>query len=188
MKVKFGRQTLLYPMPAVLVGAVVRGNPNFMTAAWCSIASHKPPAVAVALYKKRYTLEGIFETGAFSINVPSSSMAARVDYCGIYSGRSEDKSDMFELFHGSDKDIPMIKDCPVNLECKVLHKLEVGSHVLVIGEIVESYISEECLVDGQPDPEKIDPLIYSPKVRTYHRLGEVVGRAFHMGKKAGGLK
>lgn len=184
MKVKFGPQTLIYPMPSVLVGAVVGGKPNFMTAAWCSIASHKPPAVAVALHKKRYTLEGIRNTKVFSINIPSSSMAAKVDYCGLYSGRNNDKSEIFELFQGDNKDIPLIKDCPVNLECSLLNILEIGSHVLVIGEITESYIAEECLVDQLPDPLKIDPLIYSPKARTYHRLGEVVGRAFHMGKKA----
>ena len=33
-KVKMSAQTLLYPMPAVLVGAMVNDKPNFMTAAW----------------------------------------------------------------------------------------------------------------------------------------------------------
>jgi hypothetical protein len=50
-KLKLGPQTLLYPMPAVLVGAMVGDKPNFMTAAWCGIAASKPPAISVALQK-----------------------------------------------------------------------------------------------------------------------------------------
>ena len=58
-KIKFGPQTLLYPMPAILAGANVNDKPNYMVSAWCSIVSHKPPAVSVALQKSRYTLTGI---------------------------------------------------------------------------------------------------------------------------------
>ena len=50
-KKKLGPQTLLFPMPAVLVGANVDEKPNFMTAAWCGIAASKPPAISVGLQK-----------------------------------------------------------------------------------------------------------------------------------------
>ena len=33
-KLQMGPQTLLYPMPAMLVGANVDGKPNFMAVAW----------------------------------------------------------------------------------------------------------------------------------------------------------
>jgi flavin reductase (DIM6/NTAB) family NADH-FMN oxidoreductase RutF len=49
-----------------------------MTAAWCGIAAHKPPAFSVALRKERYTLEGVRENGTFSINVPSSDMVKKL--------------------------------------------------------------------------------------------------------------
>ena len=91
-KVKLGPQTMLYPMPAVLVGAKVDEKPNFMTAAWCGIAAHSPPALSVALQKVRYTLRGIKEQGTFSINIPSADMAKKADFCGIYSGKKRDKS------------------------------------------------------------------------------------------------
>jgi len=47
----------------------------------------------------------------------------------------------------------------------------------------ETYITEECLTDGKPDPGKIDPLIFSPSTVKYHRLGEVVATAFKIGKE-----
>ena len=71
MKKAIGPQTLLYPMPAVLVGALVNGKPNFMTAAWCGIAASKPPAISVGLQSVRFTLKGISANNTFSINIPS---------------------------------------------------------------------------------------------------------------------
>lgn len=182
-KMKSGPQTLLYPMPAVLVGAKVKDRPNFMTAAWCGIAAHEPPAISVALRKERYTLKGIKENGTFSINVCSSDMVKKTDFCGIYSGRDKDKSKIFNAFYGGLKTAPLIQECPVNLECKTIHYLDLGSHTLVVGEIVETYIAEACLADGKADPDKIDPLIYIPTTMKYHRLGEVVAAAFKIGKE-----
>jgi flavin reductase (DIM6/NTAB) family NADH-FMN oxidoreductase RutF len=169
-------------MPAVLVGATVGERHNFMTAAWCGIAASKPPAVSVGLQKVRHTLKGILEQDTFSINVPSAGLARQVDYCGIYSGGRRDKSELFNIFYGILKTAPLIRECPVNLECRVIHRLDLKSHELVIGEIVETYVSEDCVTDEKPDPEKIDPLIYTTGVTKYQRLGEVVGKAFNMGK------
>ncbi len=182
-KIKLGPQTLLYPMPAILVGAKVNEKPNFMTAAWCGIAAYKPPAISVALHKDRYTLKGIKENGAFSANVPSSDMVKKADFCGIYSGKNKDKSQIFKSFYGELKTAPLIEECPVNLECKAVHYLDLGSHTLVVGEIVETYMNQECLRDGKGDPGKIDPLIYIPGTMQYHRLGEFIAPAFKIGKE-----
>ena len=189
MKKAIGPQTLLYPMPAVLVGAQVNGKPNFMTAAWCGIASHEPPAISVAIRSVRYTFKGISANNTFSINIPSSDMAAKVDCCGIYSGHKIDKSEIFNVDYGQSDTAPLIQECPVNLECKVIHSLDLGSHVLFVGEILETYIDGECMTAGKADPAKIDPLIYTTGVKQYQKLGEVVGRAWDIGKrKEGGEK
>ena len=182
-KTKLGPQTLLFPMPAVLVGARVNETANFMTAAWCGIAASAPPAVTVALRPARFTLAGVQVTGTFSINVPSADMAKVVDYCGIYSGHKHDKSGLFHVDYGVLQTAPLVRECPVNLECKVLHVLDLKSHKLIVGEIVESYVSNDCITDGQPDAAKINPLIYVTGSQQYCRLGEIVGRAFSIGKK-----
>ena len=183
MKKAIGPQRLMYPMPAVLVGALVNGKTNFMTAAWCGIAASKPPAISVGLQSIRFTLEGIKANNTFSINIPSADLVEKVDYCGIYSGHKVDKSQIFKVDYGKLKTAPMIQECPVNLECQVIHSLELGSHILFVGEIAETYIKEECLTDEKADPSKIDPLIYTTGVMQYQRLGEVVGGAWKVGKK-----
>ncbi len=182
-KTKLGPQTLLYPMPAVLIGSMVAEKPNFMTAAWCGIACFKPPAISVAINKARYTLIGITEKRTFSVNIPSADLAKKVDFCGIYSGKKKDKSKLFGIFCGELKSAPLIDECPINLECNLIHLLDLGTHNLVVGEIIQTHITESCLTDGKPDPVKIDPLVYSPGVQLYQRLGNVVAQAFHVGKE-----
>jgi flavin reductase (DIM6/NTAB) family NADH-FMN oxidoreductase RutF len=182
-KIKLGPQTLLYPMPAVLVGALVNGKPNFMTAAWCGIAASKPPAISVALQSVRFTLEGIKANNTFSINIPSADLVEKVDFCGIYSGHKTDKSQIFNIDYGKLDTAPLIQECPVNLECRVIHSVELGSHILFIGEILETYVNEDCLTGEKADPTKIDPLVYTTGVMQYQRLGEVVGQAWKVGKK-----
>jgi flavin reductase (DIM6/NTAB) family NADH-FMN oxidoreductase RutF len=170
-------------MPATLIGAVVDDKPNFMTAAWCGIAAFRPPTLTVGIQPVRYTLKGIQEHGTFSVNVPSADLVEKVDYCGIYSGKKKDKSQLFKVFYGSLDSAPLIDECPVNLECTVKHSLDIGSHILLVGEIMETHISTQCLTDGKPDAEKIDPLIYVTALQQYRRLGDVVAKAFDAGKE-----
>lgn len=182
-KIKQGPRTLLFPMPSVLVGSEVEGKANFMTVAWCGIASHQPPTVSVAIRKGRHTLKGIDTHRCFSVNIPTSKMAKVVDFCGIYSGKDRDKSNLFTISKGDNSHIPLINECPVNLECTLLHSLDLGSHTLIIGEITQSYVREDCMQGKKVDPLLVDPLIYSTSSETYHKLGQVVGSAFQVGKE-----
>jgi len=181
-----GPQTLVYPMPALLLGANVEGRPNFMTVAWGGIACGESPMLSVAIRHARHTLKGIRQNMTFSANVPSASQAKEADYCGIVSGSKADKARAcgFKVFYGKLESAPLIEQCPVNLECRVVHILDLGSHSLVIGRIEETHVSEECLVNGKPDVVKINPLTYvtSPAAR-YQGLGEIIGPAFRMGRE-----
>ena len=184
-KTTLGPGTILYPMPALLVGADVDGKPNFMVAAWSGIACSEPPMVSVAFQPHRHTLKGVKENRTFSINVPSVAQMERTDFCGIFSGsKVPDKTETagWEVFYGKTPQAPLIAECPVNLECAVVITLQLGSHDLVIGEIKEVHASKDVLdADGKLDPAKVDPLIFSVPDRTYRRMGEVVGKAFKAG-------
>lgn len=184
-KTTIGPSTMLFPMPAVLVGAEVNGKANFMTVAWCGIAAMKPPAITVGIRRQRHTLKGIIEHKSFSVNIPSADMVKEVDYCGMYSGSTRDKSSCFSTFNGNITNAPLIAQCPINLECRVIHELDLGSHFLVVGEIVETHVDRQCMDENGKlvIPSKVDPLIYTPFTKVYQRLGEVVGKAFQEGKE-----
>ena len=70
----------------------------------------------------------------------------------------------------------------MNLECRVIQILDLGSHSLVVGEIFETHVDESCLTDGKPDPQKIDPLVYLTSVQEYARVGDVIAKAYEVGK------
>ena len=185
-KVAMGPQTLIYPMPAMLVGANVNGKPNFMTVAWGGIANGEPPMISLALRHSRRTLKGVRDKLTFSVNIPSRHLVKETDYCGIISGSKADKVEAchFRVFYGKMGDAPLIEQCPVNLECKVVHILDLGSHSLVIGRIEETLVSENCLTGGKPDVNKVEPFAYiSTTTQQYQALGEVIAKAFSIGKE-----
>ncbi len=177
-KISLGPQHWIFPMPALLVGTLVDGKPNFMTAAWAGVVCSDPPLLSVSIRPARLTLRGVRELGVFSINVPRASQARPVDFCGVHSGKKADKSSLFTVYYGKDDRIPLAEECPVGLECRVARTLELGSHVLVIGEITESHVDVDCVADGRPLPEKIDPLIFAVGANAYYKLGERAGDAF----------
>jgi flavin reductase (DIM6/NTAB) family NADH-FMN oxidoreductase RutF len=106
-----------------------------------------------------------------------------VDYCGIASGKNTDKSGVFEVFYGDLKTAPMIKECPVNLECKLVQTIELPTHYLFIGEIVASYADEQFLSTGKPDMQKINPLLLTMPDNHYWLIGKEAGHAWSDGKK-----
>ncbi|MGA7877591.1 MAG: flavin reductase family protein [Desulfoferrobacter sp.] len=185
-KLNMGPETLLFPMPACLIGANVEGKSNFMTAAWCGIANSNPPMLTVGIQHHRYTYKGIQQNGNFSVNVPSEDLVKETDYCGIVSGSNDDKTDTckFTVFYGKLKTAPLIEECPINLECKVMHVLNLGSHALVVGLIEETHVSAECMVEGEPDASRVKPIIYGRGAqKTYFKLGEPLAPAFKIGKE-----
>jgi flavin reductase (DIM6/NTAB) family NADH-FMN oxidoreductase RutF len=183
-KVKVGPQPLVFPMPAFLIGANVEGKPNFMTAAWSGIACGEPPMISVAIRHPRYTLKGMQENMTFSVNVPSAEQVTEVDFCGIKSGAKVDKVSAckFKVFYGKVETAPMVEQCPVNLECRIEHMLDLGSHVLVVGKIEEVHVSSNCFTAEHVDVKKVRPLLWTTlPANVYQELGEVVGKAFKIG-------
>jgi len=183
-KVKMGPQTGLFPMPTLLIGAMVDGRPNFMTAAWGNIVESEPPTLCLSIRRGRYTRKG-FEVGSgLTVNVPAASQVREVDFCGIESGFKVDKIARcgFTVSTCGATGAPMVEECPVNVDCKIDQIVELGAHSLVIASILEVYVAEDCIVDGALEVSKVDPLVYlmGPPKRYVH-LGSPAGDAFSVG-------
>jgi len=147
-----------------------------MTAAGVSSVNAEPPAVAVAIMHSRYTLKGIRQNLTFSINVPSVDLVKETDYCGMVSGLEVNKAEVcrFKVFYDKLESAPLIEQCPINVECKVVHILDLGTHSLVIGRVEETHISEGCLTDGELDGDKVNTIVYTTQGRQYLAFGKVV--------------
>lgn len=180
-KKKLGPQTLVWPHPTTLVGATVDGKPDFATVAWTGVAASNPASVSIALQSHRYSLKGIYQNRTFSLNIPSISMAKEVDYCGVVSGADTDKVKdcKFKVFYGDLKTAPLIEQCPISMECEVLHILNLGSHHLIVGKVAETYVSEDCLTDEKPDITKVKPFTFV--ARKYYPIGETFADSHKIG-------
>lgn len=181
-KVEIVRNAFVYPMPMTIVGSVVEGNPNFMAVGWVSRVNYAPPMIAVAINKRHHTNAGIRENGEFSVNVPGSDMMAVTDYTGLVTGRKHSKAGLFSICYGALKAAPMIEECPLCMECKLVQAVDLPSNTLFVGEIVGAYAEEEVLTNGKPDIQRIDPFTLSMPDNRYWKVGEYVGRAWNAGK------
>jgi flavin reductase (DIM6/NTAB) family NADH-FMN oxidoreductase RutF len=154
-----------------------------MAVAWVNRVNSKPPMIAIGINRSHYTPKGILENGSFSINIPGRSMLEVTDYCGLVSGKTIDKSELFELFYGRIPTAPMIVDCPLNMECKLVQAVDLPSNYFFIGEIVGAYCEERFMTDGKPDIKKVDPFVLTMPDNRYWAIGEHVGGAWSIGKR-----
>jgi flavin reductase (DIM6/NTAB) family NADH-FMN oxidoreductase RutF len=186
MKKTIGIQMPLYPAPVLIIGNYdEKGKPNVMTAAWGGICCSVPPCITISVQKIRYSYKNILDRKAFTVNIPSEKYVKEADFFGMVSGRNHDKFEETKLtpIRGEKVDAPYIEEFPISIECQLVHTLELGTHVMFVGEVLNALASEECLAnDGYPDPTLVQPVIFSPKFRHYYALGSDLGEAYKLGK------
>ncbi|NPV07773.1 MAG: flavin reductase family protein [Anaerolineae bacterium] len=185
-KRQLGPTTHLFPMPTLLV-AVKTGeaSANVVTIAWAGIVGGDPPMMALDIAQSHYSAPFIDREGNFTVNVPNSSQAVEADYCGIVSGRQDpDKAKTcgWTMSPSTLISSPMIAECPLNFECRVVRKVEAGESVFYLAEVLETHVDERVLDSkGGIDAVLLDPLIFTPDGQ-YFRLGQPVAKAFSVGK------
>lgn len=184
MKKKLDGINLLYPTPTTIVGTIVDGKPNFITIAHIGIVNHaKPYLISISSGKIHYSNAGIKENQEFSVNIPSEKLVVETDYVGIVCGKKTDKSGVFETFYGELKHAPMIKACPITMECKLYDTYDTPTHDLFIGEIVETYADESVLTNDKVDIMKVKPLLFDMSSIKYWSIGEAIASCWNVGKQ-----
>ncbi len=167
--------TALYPLPAVLVSCGVGSRANIITLAWAGTLCSDPPSVGIGVRPSRHSHGLIQNGGEFVVNLPRADQVQWVDYCGTVSGRDEDKwaACEFTRVAGVEVGVPLIAECPVNIECRLAQTLCLGSHDLFIGHVVGVQMDEAVIDDrGRLDVAKAEPLTYLSG--EYRRVGELL--------------
>lgn len=181
-KINLGTDVRINPMVIGLIGCLVNGKVNFITVGQVYRLNMSPAYIGTSIHPTHYSAGGIEEHKVFSVNIPHCGMADVTDYCGIVSGRKKDKSALFELFYGElGEAAPMIVDCPMCFECRLVDTLVMPSNTLYVGEVVGSYTEERFVKDGHPDVTAMDPLLYTATDRNYWSIGSFVAKAYKAG-------
>jgi flavin reductase (DIM6/NTAB) family NADH-FMN oxidoreductase RutF len=178
VKIEKRPATILYPIPVVLVTSIDQaGKPNIITIAWAGVVCSQPPMVGIAIRPSRYSHELITRSRELVVNMPTAEHLKMVDYCGMVSGREVDKfkETGFTPLPASRVKPPLIKECPVNMECEVRHILQLGAHDLFVAEIVVNQVDEEVLDEkGRVNPQLANPLAYNG-AQKYWTIAREVG-------------
>ena len=156
---------MLYPVPAVLVSvADSAGNDNLITIAWTGTVCSDPAMTYISVRKERYSHHMLKENKEFVINLVSKEICRAADFCGVRSGRDLDKFEATGLTRekASTVNVPLVKESPVNIECKVTQVLELGSHDMFLAKVTAVQVDESLLDEkGKLDLNKAHLVAYS---------------------------
>lgn len=182
-KSKLQKPTSSWPMPVTLLGYETGGKANFLAVHKISMVNPEPTMLAIALEGREFgnSIDGITENGAFSVNLPGIDLMERVDYCAL--NPSADKSPLFEVFRGDLPGAPMIRECPLCMECRLVQTLLLFSGTLYIGEIVCLHAEEDIFSRGTVEPSLWRPFFVTTPDNRYWELGGLAGAAWHVGEQ-----
>ena len=189
MKTNFGPSKILFPSPVALVVTGTMNEANIATIAWASLLTSKPPTLGISVGQKGFTGEAIKNNKNFTVNIASAGIMTKADFCGITSGKEIDKFERSGLTKMPSNVIasPIIKECPLNLECRLTDWRIIGQTIHFVGEIEETHVDTKLLADqndlGSIDIKALNPLIYFGGVREYRNVGDKIGDAYQIGNK-----
>lgn len=99
----------------------------------------EPSQIAISSHKKNFTTDKILESKKFSISVLKKEVnTSLIGEFGFMSGSDFDKFRNVETI-SSVTGAPIVVESSVAwFDCKVLNSVDVGSHILIIGEVLDS--------------------------------------------------
>lgn len=133
----------LEPGPVVLLGTASRGRPNVMAMSWTTMLEFEPPLVGCVVSDRNHSWRALKSTKQATINIPSIEIARQVVACGNCSGREVDKFAATGLtaLPATQVAAPLIAECFVNLECRVVDTRAVARYGLFVLEVVAAWIA-----------------------------------------------
>lgn len=156
------KSPLVFPRPVALVSIHGEEGDNVITLSWVGTVCSSPPVIAMGIRENRHSYEMIMRSGEFVVNIPYAEQVREADFCGTRSGKDTDKFEKTGFSKGKGKVVkaPLIEQCPINIECKLMDTVSLGSHTLFLGEVVGTHIDEQITTDGKFDDRKFKPLAY----------------------------
>ena len=178
---------LLNPTPVVMVSCGETPDEyNIITVAWCGTVCSDPPMCYISVRPERHSYPILKERKEFVINLVSTELAERTDWCGVRSGKKFNKFLETDLtpVRGSAVKAPMIFESPVNLECVVKQIIPLGTHDMFLAEIVAVH-ANESLFDPKSGAMRLERAhLVSYSNGHYYELGKIIGKfGFSVEKK-----
>ena len=171
---------MIPPVPAILL--TVNGDEQFrdeISVVWTFVVNGKPPQVGISAEHAHFANGLIRKHGEFALNVPTVEMVKGFDKVDMNSSKGGDKFKLAGFTRGEASRIktPVIKESPIQLECKVFNVVEVPPvRTLFLAEVIETSVVESaCDAGGRLIVENVP----------FFGMTAGSGEFYTMGKKAG---
>lgn len=128
--------------PAVLVTTSLLGKHNSMAMTWHMMIDFEPPLIGCVISNRNYTFQILRKTQECVINIPSKDMIDQVIQVGNISGEKVDKFHQFQLEEEKARYVqaPLLSQCFINLECKVIDQKMAQKYNLFIVKVLKAWI------------------------------------------------
>lgn len=171
MKTTIKNYPLIHPTTIVVVGTVVDGKTNFTTIGDIAVAGINPALIMISINENHNCMKFIKETNKMSVNIPTASLLSEVDYCGMYSSKTNDKSRIFE--HEIIEGLPVITKAPITLFLKVEQTCQIQQRVVLVCSVTKTLVEESLIKNKKLDLSSISPILYGLDNKYYSDIKQV---------------
>lgn len=128
----------IFPAPVILLSCGTLEDSNIITLAWNGVLCSNPPIISASIRPQRHSYHMVVKSQEFVLNVPTADQIDSVEICGTKSGKDIDKWEVCSLtpVKSEKVSVPLIKECPINIECRVIKTIELGTHTAFMGEVL----------------------------------------------------
>ncbi len=165
---------MVVPRPIAFVTSLsADGLLNAAPFAYFNAVANKPPMVIFSpTYQgaekegyagekeKKGTLRNVEATGEFVVNMVNEEIAEAINICaGSYDhGTNELERAGLTTLPSRIVKPPRVAESPGSLECRVHRIIDLGSHNMVIGEVVMFHLRDDLFEDGTVNVHRVRPI------------------------------
>ena len=175
------------PRPIALVTTVdERGCNNAAPMSFFNVFAQEPPLVILGMQSRpdgtmKDTVANIKRSGEYVVHMVDMSIAKEMIVTGINFPRDVDEIEFAGLTSVPSVKVaaPRIKEAPCAMECRVAHTIDYERRTIVLGEVVQMHVRDECLDERG---RYVRPEIYQPIARLHADNYIVADRQFVLKK------
>ena len=133
--------------------------------------------LSISVRPSRHSHSILKKNKEFVLNLATEKLAYAADFCGVKSGRDLDKFKSLGLTASKAAQVkaPLIKESPLNIECKVVDIKSLGTHDMFISKVLAVHADKRFLDrSGAFRMDKAGVIAYCHG--RYYALGKQVGK------------
>jgi len=130
------------PNALALVGSAADGERNAMTTSWITQLSMEPVLIGIGVDNSAVTHRLISASSCFTVNLWDSEHTRPFVK---FSKPAVDDGETLNGFpvHGASTGAPVFADAIAWMDCEVRHTLDLGTHTLFVGEVVDGHVRDD---------------------------------------------